>query len=144
MCVTLPPTMLLSYPCLCMRIFNLDKIHQLVYISLFIHRLPCGNINDTPVYSRVKCYSGIPCACGFVRGSGNTATPKLASAGIIAAFPMVTLVSANSYTRAIGCSKPILSFSVSAELVDTLVYYAPAFNILLSFPLSAEFADMLV
>ena len=32
-CVTLPPTVLLSYPCLCMRITNLDRVHQLIYIS---------------------------------------------------------------------------------------------------------------
>ena len=64
----------ISYPCLCMRVSNVDKVHQLVYI--FTHRLPCGNINDTPVYSRVKCYSGIPCACGFIRGSWNTCHPN--------------------------------------------------------------------
>ena len=32
MCVILPPTMLLSYPCLCMRISNLDRGHELIYI----------------------------------------------------------------------------------------------------------------
>ena len=66
--------MLLSYPCLCMRISNQDRVHPLIYIFSHSHCLPCGNINDTPVYSRVKCYSGIPCACGFIRGSWNTAT----------------------------------------------------------------------
>jgi hypothetical protein len=42
----------------------------------------------------------------------------------------------------IGCSKLILSFSALAESAKALVYYAPAFNTLLSFSLSAEFADM--
>ena len=32
MCVTLSPTMLLSYPYLCMRISNLDRAHELIYI----------------------------------------------------------------------------------------------------------------
>ena len=32
----------------------------------------------------------------------------------------------------------------SADSADVLVYFAPAFNILLSFSLSAELADMLV
>ena len=31
--------------------------------------LPCGNINDISEYSRVKCYSDIPCACGIILGS---------------------------------------------------------------------------
>ena len=84
--------MLLSYPCLCMRISNLDRVHQLIYISSH-SRLPCGNINDTPVYSRVKCYSGIPCACGFIRGSWNTATPNWR----LRASSLVTLVGANKH-----------------------------------------------
>ena len=46
-------------------------------LYLFIHRLPCGNINDTPVYSRVKCYSSFPCACGFIHGFRSLSRVKL-------------------------------------------------------------------
>ena len=42
---------------------------------LYINRcLPCESINDTPEYSRVKCYNGIPCACRFIHGLRNTYT----------------------------------------------------------------------
>ena len=65
--------MLLSYPCLCMRISNLDRAHQLIYI--LSHSSPSlQKYKWHPLYCRVKCYSGIPCACGFIRGSWNTAT----------------------------------------------------------------------
>ena len=33
-------------------------------------------VSECQQYSRVKCYSGIPCACGFIPGSWNTATPN--------------------------------------------------------------------
>ena len=51
------------------------------------------NIKDTPVYFRVKCYNGIPCACGFIRGSWNTATPNWR----LRVSSLVTLVVANKH-----------------------------------------------
>ena len=63
---------------------------------LYINRcLPCESINDAPEYSRVKCYNGIPCACGFIHGSWNTAT-RIGVCGHHRCFPVVTLVGANT------------------------------------------------
>ena len=82
MCVTLPPTMLLSYPCLCMRISNLDRAHQLIYI--FSHSLPSlrkykwhpGILPGKMLqryYVHLRIYSWFMKYCH----------PKLASAGVI-------------------------------------------------------------
>ena len=73
-CIVLPLPYIILYPCSDLNINSVAVPPNLI-ISLH-RRLPCGNINDTPVYSRVKCYSGIPCACGSIRGSWNTADPN--------------------------------------------------------------------
>ena len=83
MCVTLPPTILLSYPCLCMRISYLDRVHQLIYIfshsspSLWKYKLHPGILPGKMLqwYSvRLRIYSWFMKYCH----------PKLASAGVIA------------------------------------------------------------
>ena len=71
MCVTLPPTMLLSYPCFCLRIFSLDKVHQLVYIPS-LTAFPGKMLQRYSV--RLRIYSWFMKYCH----------PKLASAGVIA------------------------------------------------------------
>ena len=92
MCVTLPPTILLSYPCLCMRISILDRVHQLIYISS--HSPPSlRKYKWHPGILPGKCYSGIPCACGFICGSWNTATPNWR----LRASSLVTLVGTNKH-----------------------------------------------
>ena len=47
------------------------------------------------------------------------------------------------HTRSV-VQKPVLSFSVSADPTDALLYYALAFNILLSLSVSVELADTLI
>ena len=65
---------IIIYPC---SDLNINSIVILPSLILFLHRrLPCENINDTLVYSRVKCCSGIPCTCGFISGTWNTCHPN--------------------------------------------------------------------
>ena len=47
------------------------------------------------------------------------------------------------HTRS-AVQKPVLSFSVSADPADALLYYALAFNILLSSIVSAKLVDTLI
>jgi len=85
-------------------------ISSLTSLCTFNRRLPCGNINDTPVYSRVKCCNGILCACGLFVVHKIPATP-LASAGTIAIRSVVTLAGVNNE---LGCSrKDLLAFTQS-------------------------------
>jgi len=72
------------------------QISSLTSLGTFNRRLPCRNINDTPVYTQVKYYSGIPCACGFIRDSWNTCHPPLGACGCHRRRSAVALVGANS------------------------------------------------
>ena len=65
-------------------------------INSLHRRLPCGNINDTLVYSRVKCYSGIPCTCGFIRGSWSSCH-SIDVCRRHRCFPVMTLVGVNKH-----------------------------------------------
>ena len=45
-----------------------DRLHVLAHSSVLAGLCVNRNINDTLVYSQVKCCSCIPCACGFIHG----------------------------------------------------------------------------
>jgi hypothetical protein len=63
--IYLEPIYTIEYP---------NKISSSTYLHINC-RLPHRIINDSTKYSRVKCYSSIQCACGFIRGLRNTFTP---------------------------------------------------------------------